>query len=316
MKRVVFLGCNNDQIKYLKQLRIKKFNIIGFDKNENAPGKKLCDYFFNIPYNDYKKIIDKLKIFKFNKQDLIFSAAQHHALFSLAKIAIKFGIKFHNIKTINFILDKIKLAKVLKLNKINYPKSYIIKTNKDLKKIKLKKNKKYFLKSDYGKTPKYIFIFSDKDPIPKLPKKDEFFKKYFILQEEFIGTHYRLNIINNRIFIFLKINDNEYVSKKKIDSYFAKKIKKKLINFVKKYELQFNILKVDIIISDKNWTIIDLGLDPPTRLLKQFIFNNINFYEKYIDLILFKKKSFAKYYNKLKNVKIKFQKNKVYVEKF
>ena len=230
MKKVIFLGCNTDQLGYLKEFVRRKFKVIGFDKNPHAPGKKFCDHFHNISYTNFRKIIKILHLYKIDKYDYVFSAAQHHVFISIYEISKKFKIKKLNLNTIKICLDKVKLSKILKDNNISYPKSFLIKNKNSLKKIKLKKNMNYFLKSDYGKTPKYIFKFNKDNDLPKLPNKDQFFKKYFILQEEFNGTHYRINIANDTIFIFKKINDNLYVSIDNKKFKYFKVIKKNLKN--------------------------------------------------------------------------------------
>ena len=133
-----------------------------------------------------------------------------------------------------------------------------------------------------------FFKFNKDNDLPKLPNKDQFFKKYFILQEEFNGTHYRINIANDTIFIFKKINDNLYVSIDNKKFKYFKVIKKKFKKFITDYKLDFYVLKLDIIVSKNDWVVLDLGLDPPTRLLYQFILNNINFYKTFIDFVIFK----------------------------
>jgi hypothetical protein len=279
MKNVIFLGCNTDQLGYLKEFVRRKINVIGFDRNSNAPGKKFCDYFHNIPYTNFKEIIKILNSYKINKNDYVFSAAQHHAFISIYEISKKFKIRKLDLRTIKVCLDKVKLSQNLKDNNIFYPKSFLVKSKNDLKKIKLKKNINYFLKSDYGKTPKYIFKFNKNDKLPKLPNKDQFFKKY------------------TKELKFFKI------------------IKKKIKRLIFNHNLHFHILKLDIIVSKNNWVVLDLGLDPPTRLLHQFISNKINFYKIFIDFVIFKKLSFKKYQNKLRRIQIIIKKNKILTKK-
>ena len=56
MDKVLILGCNFDQIPYIKEL--KKFFCVGLDKNIDAPGKNLCDKFYNIGYDELDRIIE------------------------------------------------------------------------------------------------------------------------------------------------------------------------------------------------------------------------------------------------------------------
>ena len=45
----------------------------------------------------------------------------------------------------------------------------------------------YFLKSDYGKTPKYIFKFNKDNDLPKLPNKDQFLKNTSFYKKNLTG---------------------------------------------------------------------------------------------------------------------------------
>ena len=43
------------------------------------------------------------------------------------------------------------------------------------------------------------------------------------------------------------------------------------------------LIKFDIIIDNENWVVLDIGLDPPYRMLKYYIKNNFDFYSNYIN---------------------------------
>ena len=42
-RKVLFLGCNNDQVPYLKAIKKLGFTVIGTDLNPKAPGAELAD---------------------------------------------------------------------------------------------------------------------------------------------------------------------------------------------------------------------------------------------------------------------------------
>ena len=42
------------------------------------------------------------------------------------------------------------------------------------------------------------------------------------------------------------------------------------------------ICKFDIIINEHNWVLLDIGIDPPSRMLKLYLDKNINFYNLYV----------------------------------
>ena len=57
-RKLLFLGCNHNQIPYLKVLRQQDWFIIGVDINPSAPGKKLCHKFYNSGYDDLPALIE------------------------------------------------------------------------------------------------------------------------------------------------------------------------------------------------------------------------------------------------------------------
>ena len=47
-KKLLFLGCNHNQVSYLKLINKNDWKLIGVDLNKDAPGKNLCDKFYNV----------------------------------------------------------------------------------------------------------------------------------------------------------------------------------------------------------------------------------------------------------------------------
>ena len=275
-KEVLILGLNNDQIPYILIIKKLGYKIFGVDKNENAPGKKYCDYFKKTSYTNVKKIIKFLKNKKFSSNGFFFTASSQISLLSLAKIAKKLNTKFVSPKIIDKCIDKSKMNKLFKKNKISTAKTkYILN-----KKITVDKNREYFLKSDYGKSPKYCYLIKN-GKIPALPAKDDFYKKYFLLQEKINGDHFRINFLKSKFYIFKKLNDKVCHPVIKINKNF-KIIKKKIIKFVKTNNLNNFLIKFDLIINENNWYIIDIGFDPPKRLENVMIYKNKDFYKAYV----------------------------------
>ena len=303
-KRILVLGLNYDQVPFIIIIKKIGLQVIGVDVNSEAPGIKYCDIFINSSYDDFEKISLYLKKIKFSSNDFLFSASSQNSLISLCKIAKKFNIKFLDIKTLDKCIDKSKMNKLLKKNKILIPKTTYITHNK----IKVDKNKTYFLKSDYGKSPKYCYIIK-KGKIPKLPPKDSFFKNYFLLQEKINGIHYRVNLLDNKIFIFKKKTDKICVPDYKFCN-FDKSIKIKLRNFSKKNKLNNFLLKFDIIVDNKGWYLIDIGFDPPKRLDAIMRYKNKDFYKAYVYNWLKNKNLFTRFnLRNCKNLVIKIKKN-------
>ena len=93
-KNILILGLNHDQLPYIKIIKELGYKIFGVDKNQNAPGKKFCDFFLKTSYTNEKKIIKFLILKKFSLQGYFFTAASQISLLSLAKIAKKLNLKF------------------------------------------------------------------------------------------------------------------------------------------------------------------------------------------------------------------------------
>ena len=106
MKKLLFIGCNHDQLPYLKELKKCQFEIIGTDMNPHAPGKELCDKFYQVGYDDYRELIAVGIREKFNSDDKVFTASAQFAHKGAAHFANKFGIEYPAERSIDICLDK------------------------------------------------------------------------------------------------------------------------------------------------------------------------------------------------------------------
>ena len=59
--KILFIGCNHDQLPYLKNLSNRGFEIIGTDLNDDAPGKNFTDRFYRVSYTDIDGLLQLLK---------------------------------------------------------------------------------------------------------------------------------------------------------------------------------------------------------------------------------------------------------------
>jgi hypothetical protein len=55
--KILFIGCNYDQLPYLTELKARDYFIVGIDKNPDAPGRNLCDVFYEIGYDEVEAMI-------------------------------------------------------------------------------------------------------------------------------------------------------------------------------------------------------------------------------------------------------------------
>ena len=213
------------------------------------------------------------------------------------------SLNFIDPKVVDKCIDKSKMNRLLLKRKIPIPITRYLTHQR----IYVDKKKEYILKSDYGKSPKYCYNIKSAK-LPKFPKKDDFFKKYFLLQEKILGEHYRINIVKNNFFIFKKYNDSlsRFVLKIK---YFDLEVKTELRDFISWLKLQKFLIKFDIIVNKKSWYLIDIGFDPPKRL-EHSVLHTKKFLQDVCENWIFKKNTFKDFdYQKLLNYKIKFLKN-------
>ena len=279
--KILVLGCNENQIPYIKELK-KKYFIIACDKNKNAPGKKFVDIFYNCAYDDLKNL---KKICLSNKSiKKIFSASSQFSIIGVSFCKKILSMKYLTSKVCQIILNKKKFYEYLKKKKINYPKTFIIKNKKDLEKKKFSKFN-YYLKSDQSKNPNYIYSGKIKNFAKKVNwTKDKYYKKYYILQEEIVGKHLRINVVNNKVEYFDFFKHNK-INKNNLKNMSLKKLEKNVLNLSNDLNIKEYIVKFDIILNKKNYFFLDIGIDPPYRLKKYFEKNKRNFYKFYIEHI-------------------------------
>ena len=293
MIKVLVLGCNYDQIPYIKKLQ-KKYYIVGADLNQEAPGKNLCDKFYNVGYNDFKNLIEIGNKEEFNKNDKVFTAAAQFAHLGCSHFASKFGIKYPPTKSIEICLDKTKFYKFFRENELPIPHTIFVENEESLKEsiIQFGINKKYYLKSDYSKNPNYVYNFNgfDHESIDIFWGRDRFLRNHYILQQEFIGEHIRINLIGKEFIIFpMNYGDKLIITKKKVEKM---GIIDKLTKIIKKLKIDNWIVKFDIVINESDFVALDIGLDPPYRLnllynelkldmskfyIEQYLNNQINY---------------------------------------
>ena len=96
--------------------------------------------------------------------------------------------------------------------------------------------------------------------------KDRYLNKFYILQEEFIGTPLRINFIDGEFLVFNFESSKLDINKTKN---LLSNLKNDIVKIVKHFEIQGWISKFDVILNESNeYAFLDIGIDPPMRLLK------------------------------------------------
>lgn len=301
MKKILFLGLNNNQVGYIKEIKKLEFFIVGTDLNIDAPGIALVDTFYKCGYDDYDTLIDIGQKENFTALDKVFTASSQFAHLGAAYFADYFKIDYPKFNDIKLCLDKSLYYTFFQNNNIPLPKTWYIKTKEELEKILLTQppENSFYLKSDNSKNPKYVYSFLNKNlnNIQINWNKDRYFQEYYILQEEFYGEHIRVNIFGNKLSVYHfeidRLNDNRQYQ---IDLIKNSKLLETLKELLQKLNMKNWLLKFDVIVNkDFNFVVLDIGMDPPYRMRKDYTNKNHNFEESYCRMYLLSQDCFLVY---------------------
>ncbi len=290
-RKLLFLGCNDSQIPYIKAINKKDWEIIGADLNKNAPGAVICDKFYNVGYDDFDGLLQIGKKEGFTENDMVFTAAAQFAHKGAARFANFFNIPYVSEKAIDFCLDKAAYYDFFQKNKIPIPKTWYLKSKSDLIDLMsiVNLNKYYYLKSDYSKNPNYVYRF--KADLMNIDDffwgRDRYLKELYILQEEFSGVSLRINIYSDRF------NVIDFLSGNMVYCYHEQLNNLNVISTLRKcmknIGIQDWLIKFDVILKDDQYVVLDIGMDPPFRMNSHAKQKEINFSKHYINQYLYKK---------------------------
>ncbi len=277
MPSVLFLGCNHNQTPYIGAARRNGFQVIATDLNPKAPGAGQADRFHCVGYDDVDALLKVVREEGMSAADRIFTAAAHFAWEGAAQVARAVDIPFISPTSVDVCLDKVKFYgllgeyDLLPPTELYQPGSAFV----------LDKSKVYYLKSDYGKSPHYCFRVAGGN-WPAIPAiHDRYFRKHFILQEEILGAHYRVDLYGNQMAVFLKIRDDVCLPIPCLGPGHSQ-IHAALADIVRRLGLGTIITKFDLVASVKKAFVIDIGLDPPFRLKSLYAWLGLDFADAYV----------------------------------
>ena len=288
-KNLLFLGCNHSQVRYLKVLKNQKWNIVGVDLNSDAPGKTLCDSFYNIGYDDLNNLIDIGKQEGFTKNDKVFTAAAQFAQKGAAHFAEYFHIPYVSEHSIDLCLDKAAYYDYFLKTDIPIPPTWYVSNKDELNALipNLDQTKWYYLKSDYSKNPNYVYRFhlSNVNFEIFFWGRDRYLRQFYILQEEFSGVSLRLNFYGNRFNVIDFLSGNlTYAYHEQIKNLGVIDTLRRFMNDI---GIQDWLIKFDIILNNKEYVVLDVGMDPPFRMKNESKRQGIPFEKYYIDQYLY-----------------------------
>ncbi|MBO8223290.1 hypothetical protein CUB78_06690 [Prochlorococcus marinus str. XMU1401] len=289
---IICLGGSVNQVPYLKEIRKMNLKIFLLDKNKEAPGIEFSDKYQSTGYDQINELEDLVKkeFFYTNKIKYVFSAASQFSQIGVSILSELLELDFINKDNIINCLDKKNFYRIFEKLSAPIPKTELIYNFEKLRDSVLSSNEEnnWYLKSDLGKSPHYIYRINKENlyDLDIFWGKDRYLSECYLLQPEFEGIHLRINIFNNSFCIFDHSNEELVEDPIIINSIKEFNIFKKLVEIQKYFNFEKLICKFDVILNSQSWVVIDIGIDPPSRIKKLYLKHNINFHKLYVQLLL------------------------------
>ncbi len=257
-RQVLVLGCNANQVPYIEAARALGFRVIGTDRNADAPGTALVDAFHPVAYDDVPGLLDAARKEALGPDDRVFTAAAHLAYEGAVEVARAAGIAFPSRDAIHTALDKTRFYPALERVGLRIPKTVRLRPEDE---PELDAGRAYWLKSDYGKSPRYCWRVTEGRLPPRPEAFDAFYRAGFLLQEEIVGTHLRVNLWPGDLAVFER-DGEEWHAREGL----PQRVAAGLRAFVGSLGFGGWLTKFDLIEREGVHYVLDLGLDPPLRL--------------------------------------------------
>ena len=283
--KILFIGCNYDQLPYLAELKAREYFIVGIDKNPNAPGRNLCNFFYEIGYDEFGAMIEVGETHFFGAKDKVFTAASQFAHKGAASFAAHFGCSYPKVNDVDACLNKVAYYTLFPEIGVPIPLTTFVESQHDLE-IALKRfdpDSFCYLKSDFSKSPNYVYRFrvSDFHEQSIFWGRDRYLRECYILQEEFIGQSLRINLYGDRFNVYdFKTGLKAVPFKSEIDSFGIIGALKKIRSH---YGMDRWLLKFDVILNKDQFVVLDIGMDPPFRMNNTSVEQGVNFASHYLN---------------------------------
>lgn len=268
--RIAVFGLNFDQVPYVQEAKALGLQVIGFDKQENPPGRSLCNQFYQIGYDEIDKLYFVLKQVSFSKNDRLFTAASQSAHLTLATLAPEFGIAYPSLTSVKTVISKFLLYPFLQKNSVPIPLTLYIKDPQALS--TLPENAfadSNYLKSDCSKNPNYVLKGSRAELLAQeIPwERDRFLDEGYVLQPEFFGKHFRFNLLGDKFEVY-EFHSSIPISSDNYETMFSR-IASRLSLVARELGMEAWLLKFDIVLAESSYVVLDIGIDPPSRFISR-----------------------------------------------
>jgi len=287
--KVLFLGCNHNEIPYLENLQERGFYVVATDMNPDAPGMKIADSSIVCGYDDFEGLEDAISKEGPEHFDKVFTASAQFAHIGASYISKKLGISYPSMDSVIACLDKKAFYPLFQENGIDIPETHYVRNFTELEKAlsAYPDETDFYLKSDYSKNPNHIYTGKSpgliKQKIQWTP--DRYFREYYILQKTYKGYGVRLNLFPEGCELY-EFETAKPIRMEDFPQFQEYKILELLRKLSENLGMQSWLLKFDVLIGDEGYVVLDIGMDPPSRMKKNWEANGQNFVDFYLDLYI------------------------------
>ena len=290
-RKVLVLGGNQKQVPYIKELKSRGHWVGLTDSNSSAAGANFADAFYPVKYDDMTRLKEVADDIGLSANDCVFSAASQFSQVGVSYLSNLAGISYPEICLIEACLDKSTYYPIFESSNLHIPDTKIIKNEMQLKNVVRagEPSQSYYLKSDFSKNPNYVYQFQGKDfsDLKFFWGKDRYLRSCYILQKEFSGTHLRLNMFFDR-FNIIDFKTGIALSKDQCSILSqSTDLVERLRSFLAGNGLNKLLIKFDVIVNGSDWCVLDIGLDPPSRMRRIVEAMGLSFEKYYIDQYLY-----------------------------
>jgi hypothetical protein len=194
-KNIAILGLGEHQLESIRYLK-KYYDIIGFDEDENCPGKKIIHSYFNIGLKKKNKILEICKKYKI---EFAVTFCNEYFLQLTNDINKKIGLS-NNSKLVSLISNKYLYKKKI----VNFDNK-LLPEYRNVSKISNLKNLFFpnVLKPKYGSGSKGVLYLKNSSELKKINFKNKIYSKGAILERYIPGTEYAIDgWVYNKKFVF------------------------------------------------------------------------------------------------------------------
>lgn len=278
------LGCSLKQLPYAQYMHRQGVNLIIVDKSSTIDLGFAVKHLV-VGYDQVKVISRAIKDYCVTP-DFIFTAADQISHIYACELAEELNITYRLskdlVKTIN---SKFRFYEWFVDHGIDIPKTNYLYDRNSLGSVVrsyIKSGQIVYVKSDCSKNPRYVYKIETESEVQNINwTKDRYLQEGYVVQPFIEGVCYRLNFFNGKCITFDFATSTIVTENSTQVKHYLPKLKK----FISKHRLQNEIVKFDVIDNNsRGIKVLDIGLDPPSRLRNYCNRRDLNFVAAYCEL--------------------------------